>query len=167
MHTLECYFGVYFHGCSKITPSWAHKQFTISVHTLFYVIDHEIRHWGRGQMAAILQMTFSKAFSWIKIFEFQLKFHWCLFQSVQLIISQYWFRWWLGAKPLPEPIMTSPDAFIYITRLQYNNGNLLRCNFYKLSMMTSILCHVRAPEKGSTKKNFQVYLDEKNKHLGY
>ena len=36
---------------------------------------------------------FSKAFSWMKIYEFQLKFHWSLFVT----ICQHWFRWWLGA----------------------------------------------------------------------
>ena len=40
--SLECYFGVYFPRCcttreinTKITPSWAHKQFAIPVHKLF------------------------------------------------------------------------------------------------------------------------------------
>ena len=35
-------------------------------------------------MDAISQTTFSSAFSWIKMFEFWLKFHWSLFLSVQL-----------------------------------------------------------------------------------
>ena len=43
------------------------------------------------QMDAISQ-TFSNAFSWMKIFEFRLKFHWSLFLRVQLTISQHWFR---------------------------------------------------------------------------
>ena len=44
------------------------------------------------QMDAISQKTFSNAFSWIKMFEFQLKFHWSLFPRVQLTIFQQWFR---------------------------------------------------------------------------
>ena len=36
-------------------------------------------------------------FSSMKMFEFRLKFHWSLFQRVQLTIFQHWFRWWLGA----------------------------------------------------------------------
>ena len=43
------------------------------------------------QMDAISQTTFSNAFSWMKMFEFQLKFHWSLFPRVQLTIFQQWF----------------------------------------------------------------------------
>ena len=56
-----------------------------------------LTHWGRDKMDAISQTTFSSAFSWMKIFEFWLKFHWSLFPRVQLTIFQHWFRWWLGA----------------------------------------------------------------------
>ena len=51
-----------------------------------------LTHWGRGKMDAISQTTFSSAFSWIRIFEFRLKFHWSLFLRVQLTIFQHWFR---------------------------------------------------------------------------
>ena len=44
------------------------------------------------QMDAISQTTFSSAFSWMKMFEFQLKFHWSLFPRVRLAIFQHWFR---------------------------------------------------------------------------
>ena len=49
------------------------------------------------QMDAISQTTFSNAFSWMKIFEYRLKFHWSLFIRVELTKSQHWFRYWLGA----------------------------------------------------------------------
>ena len=49
------------------------------------------------QMDAISQTTFSNAFSWKKMFEFRLKFHWSLFPRVPLTISQQWFRSWPGA----------------------------------------------------------------------
>ena len=55
-------------------------------------------HWGRGKMAAIPQTTFSNTFSWLKMFNFPLKFHWNLFLWVQLIIFHHWFTQWLGAK---------------------------------------------------------------------
>ena len=55
-----------------------------------------ISHWGRDKMAAIFQTTFSNAFSWLKMFEFQLRFHWILFPGVQLTIFQHWLRSWLG-----------------------------------------------------------------------
>ena len=57
----------------------------------------KLTHWGPRQMDAISQTTFSNAFSWMKLFESQLKFHWSLFPRVQLTIFQQWFRWWLGA----------------------------------------------------------------------
>ena len=56
-----------------------------------------LTHWGRDKMAAISQTIISKAFSWMKMFEFWLRFHWIMFQRVQLTIFQHWFGWWLGA----------------------------------------------------------------------
>ena len=56
-----------------------------------------LTHWGRDKMDVISQTTFSSAFSWMKIFEFRLKFHWSLFLRVQLTIFQHWFRKRLGA----------------------------------------------------------------------
>ena len=46
-----------------------------------------LTHWGRDKMDANSQTTFSSAFSWMKIFEFRLKFHWSLFLRVQLTYS--------------------------------------------------------------------------------
>ena len=57
----------------------------------------KLTYWGWGKMAAILQTTFSSAISWMKMFEFRLKFHWSLFLRDQLTISQHWFRKWLSA----------------------------------------------------------------------
>ena len=56
------------------------------------IIDHFLTHWGRDKIDAILQMMFSNAISWKKMFEFRLKFHWSLFLKVQLTIFQHWFR---------------------------------------------------------------------------
>ena len=39
-------------------------------------------HWGRDKMDAISQTTFSSTFSWMKMFEFRLKFHWSLLLRV-------------------------------------------------------------------------------------
>ena len=38
-----------------------------------------------------------KCISWMKMLEFQLKFHWSLFLRVQFIIFHHWFRKWLGS----------------------------------------------------------------------
>ena len=50
MHSLECYFGIYFPCCSttqeintKITLKWVHKQFAIQVHTLLLYPRNEVR----------------------------------------------------------------------------------------------------------------------------
>ena len=51
-----------------------------------------LTHWGRDKMAAIVQTTFSNAFSWMKMYKFQLRFHWSLFPRVQLTIFHHWFR---------------------------------------------------------------------------
>ena len=53
-------------------------------------------------MVDIFQTTYSNAFSWMKIYEFQLKFHWSLFLRIQLIIFQHWFRKWLGTNQAPS-----------------------------------------------------------------
>ena len=59
-------------------------------YTLKYA--HLLTHWGRYKMAAISQTIFSNAFSWMKIYEFRLRFHWSLFLVVQTTISQHWFN---------------------------------------------------------------------------
>ena len=46
-----------------------------------------LTHWGRDKMAATSQMTLSIAFSWMKMLEFRLNFHWSLFLRVQLKYS--------------------------------------------------------------------------------
>ena len=51
-----------------------------------------LTHWGRDKMADIFQTTFSNAFSWMKMSECRLRFHWSLFLRVQLTIFQHWFR---------------------------------------------------------------------------
>ena len=52
---------------------------------------------GRDKMAAVSQTALSNAFSWMKMLEFRLKFHWSVFPKFQLTIFQHWFRYWLGA----------------------------------------------------------------------
>ena len=51
-----------------------------------------LTHWGRDKMDAISQMILSNAYSWMKMFQLRLKFHWSLFPRVQLTIFQHWFR---------------------------------------------------------------------------
>ena len=67
---------------------------TDPIHWRIYVAlgGDEWTHWGRDKMDAISQTIFSSAFSWMKMFEFRLKFQWSLFLRVQLTIFQHWFR---------------------------------------------------------------------------
>ena len=56
-----------------------------------YHNSYTLTHWGRDEMNAIMQTTFSSAFFWKKMFEFRLKFHWSLLLRVQITIFQHWF----------------------------------------------------------------------------
>ena len=55
-----------------------------------------LTHWGWSKMAAIFQTTFSNAFSWMKMYEFRLRFHWNFFPRVQITVFHHCFRQWLG-----------------------------------------------------------------------
>ena len=59
--------------------------------------QEELTHWGRDKITAIWQTTFSNAFSWMKMYECLLRFHWNLFLRFELTIFHHWFRKWLGA----------------------------------------------------------------------
>ena len=52
-------------------------------------IELVLTHWGRYNIDAIMQTTFSNEFSWMKIYEFSFRFPWSLFE---LTIFQHCFR---------------------------------------------------------------------------
>ena len=81
-HTLKA---VYFIHRWKYKSSWIKELLSI------------LTHWGRDKMAATSQTAFSYAFTWMKMNDIQLKFHWSLFLRIQLTTFQHWLRWWLGA----------------------------------------------------------------------
>ena len=58
-----------------------------SVENGVWGLNITLTDWGR-----ISQKTFSKAFSWMKIYEFCLRFHWNLFPRFSSTIFQQWFR---------------------------------------------------------------------------
>ena len=66
-----------------------------------------LTHWGRNKVDAISQTTFWSTFSWTKMFQFRITFHWSLFLRVQLTIIQHWFRYWLGAVQAKSHIWTN------------------------------------------------------------
>ena len=98
-----------------------------------------LTHWGRGKMAAIFQTTFSNAFSWVKMFEFCLRFHWSLLQRFELITSLVQIlAWrWPGDKPSSEAMMVRLPMHIYVTQPQWVNSlsphssgfDFKKCNF--------------------------------------
>ena len=74
----------------QTTCKWAKGKLTPSV--IIMCVPVRVNTLRLIQMAAISQTTFSSAFSWMKIYNFRLGFHWCLFPRVQLTIFQHWFR---------------------------------------------------------------------------
>ena len=73
----------------KPDPWLLRKNHKLTCHWITFRVK---THWDRDEMDAISQTTFWSAFSWMKMFEFRLKFHWSLFLRVQLTIFQHWFR---------------------------------------------------------------------------
>ena len=88
------------HNDSYLTSQWIIHKLHVWTHrrVMIYFLfrnhhdSQQLAHWGRNKMGAFFQTTFSNAFSSIKMFEFQLTFHWSLFLRVQWIIFQHWFR---------------------------------------------------------------------------
>ena len=75
-------------------PSWwcFPWLYLMAVHLSCIYDGSCLTHWGRDKMATIFQTTISNAFSWMKMYEFWLIFHWSLFLRVQLTFFQHWFR---------------------------------------------------------------------------
>ena len=76
------------------------------------------------KMAAISQTIFSDAFSWMKKIIFWSKLHWILFLSVQLIITQHWFIYWLGAEWATSHYLNQcrPDSLTHICGTRVGGG---------------------------------------------
>ena len=60
--------------------------------TMLSPVGNTLTHWGWDEIDAISQTIFLNAFSWMKMYEFCLKFHWSSFLRLQLTIFQHWFR---------------------------------------------------------------------------
>ena len=81
--------------------------------------------WGQDKMAAIFQKTFCNTFSWMKMYEFQLRFRRSLFLRVKLTALVQIMAWcWPGDKPLSEPMMVSLLTQICITWPQWVKTSL-------------------------------------------
>ena len=89
---------LYVHICLVNSPIWIHRCCMYVTNMLLHVtvfhwslIYPELTHWGRDKMTAIYQTILSNAFSWMKMYELRLQFHWILSPRVQLTIFQHWF----------------------------------------------------------------------------
>ena len=87
-----------------------------------------LTHRGRDKMAAIFQTTFSNEISWMKMYEFRLRFHCSLFLRFQInntpALDQImaWHR--PSDKPLSEPMVVSSLTHICVDRPQWVNRDL-------------------------------------------
>ena len=107
-------------GC---IDSWLDLSCTASMCSLRWTSSHwkkkrdiRLTHWGRDKMDAISQTTFSSTFSWMKMFEFRLKFHWSLFLWVELTTLVQIMAW---RRPLSETMIVSLPTRIYVIRPQW------------------------------------------------
>ena len=86
----------------------------IKIKSTFDLAD-ALTHWGRDKMDAISQTTFPSAFSWMKMFDFWLKFHWSLSRrGINNISSLVQIMAWRrpGGKPLSEPMIISLPTYM-------------------------------------------------------
>ena len=65
-------------GITSIDPVDMHHR-NAPQYLAFTTVNAPLKHWGRDNMSDISPTTFWNAFSWMKIYEFRLKFHWSLF----------------------------------------------------------------------------------------
>ena len=94
-------------------PSHCPNQYQI------YCQQDSVTHWGRDEIDSVLQTTFSNTFSWMKMYEFRLEFHWRdPINNIQALVQiMAWRR--LGDKPLFEPMMLTLLTHICVTRPQW------------------------------------------------
>ena len=108
--------GLWKHRCLKTHSSYtmlSTDDFSVTPRffSVFLLFPFLI-HWGQDKMAAIFQTTFSNGFSWLKMYEFRLKFRLSLFlclidnipalvqimawrrQATSLYLNQWWIVYW-------------------------------------------------------------------------
>ena len=95
------------HQWGLVAFTWGQFHRKHSKYLSLILLWELLTHWGREKMDAISQTTFWSAFSWMKMFEFRLKFHWSLFLRVKLhTMDLLWekFQWIL-------PLYMKPISF--------------------------------------------------------
>ena len=83
----------------------------------FSMCIYMLTHFLLNKMATISQTTFANVFSWMKILEFRLTFHWLLSPIGNKSALVQVMAWCLtGDKPLSEPMLPSSRMHICSTR---------------------------------------------------
>ena len=120
MEILHWYYDMKMIACRNTHHGWMHTQHAIAMISFLSILTH----WGRDKMDAVSQTTLSKAFSWMKMLEFRLRFHWSLFlykgpinNSPALVQIMAWRR--SGDKPLSEPMLVCLLTHMCVTRPQW------------------------------------------------
>ena len=108
--------------------SWIHavflrwKMFPAATSLLLRDTSSTLTHWGRDKMTVTSQTTLSNTFSWMEMWDFQLKFHWSLFLRVQLTALVQITAWhWPGDNPISKPMMVVWLMHKCVTRPQWVN----------------------------------------------
>ena len=83
------FISMWFYVYVYIYISWTMVTFSACDYVLQCI---SLTHWVRINIDVILQTTVSTACSWIKPYEFRLRFHWSLFLMIQSTIFQHWFK---------------------------------------------------------------------------
>ena len=98
------------------------KTFVVPAPTGGLANKGSLTHWGRDKMAAVFQTVFSNRFSWMKIYEFRLKFH--NFNNIPALLQiMAWRR--PGDKPLSELMMVSLLTHICVTQPHWFNAEII------------------------------------------
>ena len=112
-----CWFMILNKNAMKFFIKWLSRQLTRRPK-----VNKTKWHSGRHS-----QTTFSNAISWMKIYEFRLKSHWCLFLRVHAVSNipslfqkMVWCR--PGYKPSSEPMTASLPTHICVTRPHWVNS---------------------------------------------
>ena len=96
-----------------------HGFFMINLH---YALK-SLTHWGRDKMDTISQTTLLITFSWMKMLEFRLNFHWCFVPKgpINNIPALFQIMAWRrpGDKPLSGPMIVRLPTHICVTRPQW------------------------------------------------
>ena len=116
-------------------------------------------------MDATSPTAFSSAFSWMKMFDFQLKFHWSLFliRNVSALVQvMAWCH--QGDKPLSEPMMVRLPTHICVARLQWVK-TLVEFECYWTILNTNVMA-LRLSEIRCFMQYWNGTLMPEAKHLG-